>query len=274
MPELPEVECIVRGLQNSVAGEKISGVEFVFERMLLGLAAPKFAGQVCGRTIRRVNRRGKYILFTLSGGKILEVHLRMTGRFIFYPGPAEQGKYTGAVFYLAGGGQLHFQDMRKFGTFRLWEAAELAEAVPFCSGPDPLEDDFALEAFLQMMGRKPNSKIKVFLLDQRNIMGMGNIYTDEALFRAGLHPERKTGELGAADKKRLFGIICGILQEAITFRGTSFSDYRDLTGSPGNFQNRLRVYQRAGKACLQCGEAIRRIVVAGRGTYFCPHCQV
>ncbi len=273
MPELPEVECIVRDLKNCVTGKQVTGLEFFFERMLRGITPQEFAGQICGRVIKEVKRRGKYILFFLSGNKTLEVHLRMTGRFFFYPAPVKPGKYTGVIFYLSGNAQLHFQDIRKFATFRLWEEKELWKSVPFHSGPDPLEDDFVLELFLEIMEKKPKGKIKAFLLDQRNFMGMGNIYTDEALFRAGVHPARKTGGLSIKEKKRLFEAVWSILQEGIAFRGTSFSDYRDLRGLQGEFQNRLKVYRRGGEACLRCGGTIERKVIAGRGTYFCPQCQ-
>jgi formamidopyrimidine-DNA glycosylase len=273
LPELPEVECIVRDLRLCVTGKKIMGLEFFFERMLGGVTPQEFAGRICGRVIQQVKRRGKYILFFLSGNNVLEVHLRMTGRFFFYPATVKPGKYTGVIFYLSGNAQLHFQDIRKFATFRLWEEKELCKSVPFRSGPDPLEDDFDLESFLGIMEKKPNGKIKAFLLDQNNFVGMGNIYTDEALFRAEIHPARKTGSLSAQEKKRLFEAVCSILQEGIAFRGTSFSDYRDLRGFQGEFQNRLKVYRRGGEACLRCGGTIERKVIAGRGTYFCPYCQ-
>lgn len=274
MPELPEVECIVRDLRGCVQGKKIVGVEFFFENMLPGITPEEFAGQVCGRIIRSVKRRGKYILFYLSGDKVLEVHLRMTGRFIFHPVPVKPEKYTGVIFYLSGNISLHFQDIRKFATFRLWEKQELYRATPFRLGPDPLEDNFTLESFLAIMAKKPGSKIKAFLLDQRNFMGMGNIYTDEALYRAGIDPARETGELDLKEKKRLYKAVYSILQEGIALRGTSVSDYRDLRGLPGGFQNRLKVYRRAGEPCPRCGTTLQRTVIAGRGTYFCPQCQV
>lgn len=273
MPELPEVECIVRDLRNCVIGKKIVDVKFFFKKMLGEITPQEFARQLCGRVIREVKRRGKYILFFLNDNKVLEVHLRMTGRFLFYPAPVEPEKYTGVVFCLSENAQLHFQDIRKFATFRLWEEKELKTALPFRLGPDPLEDDFTLELFLEIIRKRPKSNIKAFLLDQRNFMGMGNIYADEALFRAGIHPFRKTGELSPTEKERLYTAVCSILQEGITFRGTSFSDYRDLKGLPGEFQNRLKVYRRAGSDCPRCGGTVARKVIAGRGTYFCPQCQ-
>ena len=273
MPELPEVECIVRGLNYLVTGKKIVGLEFFFERMLAGVAVSEFTGQICGLIIKQVKRRGKYILFYLSGGKVLEVHLRMTGRFSFYPGPTRPEKHIGVVFYFDGGSQLHFLDIRKFATFKLWDEKELYKAAPFCLGPDPLQDDFTLDLFLQMLEKKPRSKIKTFFLDQKNIMGMGNIYTDETLFRAGIHPEKRTGSLGAEEKKYLFETINDILREAVALGGTSISDYRNLEGVAGNFQNKLQVYRKKGAACPKCSNNIERIVVSGRGTYFCPYCQ-
>ena len=278
MPELPEVECIVRDLRSCVAGKEIVGVKFFFTRMLGKITPQEFAGQLCGRIIRQVKRRGKYILFFLEDNlgdrKILEVHLRMTGRFLFCAAPAEPEKHTGAVFYLSQNAQLHFQDIRKFATFRLWEEKELKTALPFCLGPDLLEDTFPLEPFLKIVEKKPKSNIKAFLLDQRNFMGLGNIYADEALFKGGIHPCRKVSELNPEEIKRLYEAIFSVLQEAIAFRGTSFSDYRQLSGRPGEFQNRLKVYRRDGLPCPRCGGTIVREIVAGRGTYLCPQCQL
>ena len=159
----------------------------------------------------------------------------MTGRFIFHPAPVKPEKYTGVIFYLSENSSLHFQDIRKFATFRLWEKEELYRAAPFRLGPDPLEDNFTLDSFLAIMAKKPRSKIKAFLLDQRNFMGMGNIYTDEALYGAGIDPARETGKLDLKEKSgcmRLFTVF----YRRNRFTGTSVSDYRDLRGSREDFK--------------------------------------
>ncbi|MGI6308929.1 MAG: bifunctional DNA-formamidopyrimidine glycosylase/DNA-(apurinic or apyrimidinic site) lyase [Dethiobacteria bacterium] len=273
MPELPEVECLVNDLQNCLAGKKILNMKFFWEKMLPGISSREFCTQICGRTVKKIQRKGKYILFFLSGKKVLEIHLRMTGALLFYAAAVQPAKHTGAIFYLSGNAELHFQDIRKFGTFRLWEEKELHRTKPFLLGPDPLEEGFDFEQFCALLARKPGGMIKTFLLNQKNIAGMGNIYTDEALFRAGIHPARKVGTLSRQEKKSLWKAMRSVLQEGIAFRGTSVSDYKDIRGLPGEFQKRLRVYRREGETCPRCSSKIARCVIAGRGTYFCSHCQ-
>ncbi len=273
MPELPEVECIVRDLKEYVRGKKIIGVFFTYYKMLQDISPEAFDGEIRGEVIRDIKRRGKYILFFLSNDKILEVHLRMTGRLHYYSSPVDPEKYTGAVFYFEGGDELHYLDIRKFGTFRVYEKQVLFKSKPYLQGLDPLLDNFSLDSFSEMLKRNPGRMIKAFLLDQKFIAGMGNIYTDETLFRAGIDPERKVKSLSLEEIDRLFVSLLSTLKEGIDCRGTSTSDYRDIWGQKGEFQQRLKVYRRKGSNCLQCGGAIQRKVVAGRGTYFCPVCQ-
>ena len=273
MPELPEVECLVNDLRNCLPGRKIFDVKFYWERMLGDIPPQQFCKGICGRTIKKIKRKGKYILIFLSGKKVLEIHLRMTGALLFYATAVQPAKHTGAIFYLSGNAELHFQDIRKFGTFRLWEEKELPRTKPFLLGPDPLEEGFDLEQFCALLARKPRGMIKTFLLNQKNIAGMGNIYTDEALFRAKIHPARKVGTLSRQEKKSLWKAMRSVLQEGIAFRGTSVSDYKDIRGLPGEFQKKLRVYRRQGETCPCCHSKIARCVIAGRGTYLCPHCQ-
>jgi formamidopyrimidine-DNA glycosylase len=273
LPELPEVECIVRDLKRNVTGRTITGLKFLFYQMLQGAKAEEFSRQTRGKVIEDVERKGKYILFSLSSNQIMEIHLRMTGRLFFCSAPVNPDKYTGAIFYLDRNAELHFQDIRKFGTFKLYGTRDLSNSKPFLLGPDPLCEAFVLEFFLEILHNSPKKTIKAFLLDQRKIAGLGNIYTDEALFRAGVHPGRRVNSLNLQEKKRIFYTVCSILQEGIFFKGTSFSDYRDLWGGRGEFQERLRVYRRGKEPCPNCGTAIERKILAGRGTYFCPCCQ-
>ncbi|MDO9534585.1 MAG: DNA-formamidopyrimidine glycosylase [Bacillota bacterium] len=271
MPELPEVECIVRDLRECLTGKLIKSIDFLFFQMLRGAKPEDFRRQICGKIISQVKRRGKYILIFLSGDTVLEIHLRMTGRLLFHSVPVSPGKYTGVIFYFENGEQLHFEDIRKFGTFTLYEKGEQLRS--FLLGSDPVEDEFSEELFLKILEKRPNSMIKSFLLDQRNIAGLGNIYTDESLFMAGIHPSRKVNNLSSGEKKYLFNAVCHTLKEGILFRGTSFSDYRDLWGNEGEFQKKLKVYQRGGEPCVRCKCLLERIVIAGRGTYICPSCQ-
>jgi formamidopyrimidine-DNA glycosylase len=273
VPELPEVECIVRDLKEYLNGKKITGVFFTFYKMLQDISPEAFEKEIRGAVIRDIKRKGKYILFFLSNDKILEVHLRMTGRLHYYTGPVDPQKYTGAVFYFESGDELHYQDIRKFGTFRIYAKQMLFKSKPCLLGLDPLTGNFTPDSFSEMLKKNPGRKIKSFLLDQKYIAGMGNIYTDETLFKAGINPERKVKSLSVEETNRLFESLLSTLKEGIDCRGTSISDYRDIWGQEGGFQKRLKVYRREGSYCLRCGGAIRRMVVAGRGTYYCPVCQ-
>lgn len=273
MPELPEVECLVRDLRTCLTDREVLALNFFWEKMLRGLSASEFRKQICGRVVQEIQRKGKYILLYLSGQKVLEIHLRMTGALLFYPAPVEPGRHTGAIFYLNDSTELHFQDMRKFGTFKLWNEEELPQTKPFLLGPDPLAEKFDFDCFCQLLAQKPRGRIKSFLLNQENIAGLGNIYTDETLFRAGIHPAKKVGVLSWQEKVSLWEAMRHVLLEGIAFRGTSVSNYKDLQGRPGEFQHRLRVYRRAGEKCPRCQSIVMRSVIAGRGTYFCPRCQ-
>lgn len=248
-------------------------VQLISPAMLRGITEERFRERLVGKIVTDVKRRGKYIFFFLHEGSFLEVHLRMTGRFVYLPGDAGAGRHTRAVFFLQGGESLHFEDMRKFGTFRLWHKGEEANAASLQRGVDPLEERFDRDVFDKILKKRPRCRIKSLLLDQESIAGMGNIYTDEALFRAGIYPGKKAGSLEKEEKERLFQCICTVLQEGISKRGVSFSDYRDLWGGEGEYQDCLRVYRRRDKPCLLCGASISRTVVAGRGTYYCPECQ-
>ncbi len=274
MPELPEVESITRILNGCLPGKTIIGTKFFFAGMLGGQTADDFAGQLCGKQIMAVKRRGKYLHFYLAGGKILEVHLRMTGAFFFFSEGRPADQYIRAIFFLGGGSELHFRDIRKFGTFRLWDKEVLDSFNQQRLGPDPLEDIGDFHFFQEVLGRKPQSCLKAFLLDQKNLAGMGNIYTDEALFRACLSPLRRVGTLSESDQLSLMQAIQEVLREGITCGGVSVSNYEDPYGRPGSFQDRLMVYRRDKEPCPRCGHKISRQVVAGRGTYFCPVCQL
>jgi formamidopyrimidine-DNA glycosylase len=273
MPELPEVESITRILNSCLPGKTIAGTKFFFAGMLGRLTVGDFTEQVCGKQIMEVKRRGKYLHFCLTGGKILEVHLRMTGAFFFFPESRPADKYIRAIFFLEGGSELHFRDIRKFGTFRLWDKAALDELNSLRLGPDPLLDIGDFHLFQEVLKKKPQSCLKAFLLDQKNLAGMGNIYTDEALFRARLNPLCRVGALSVNDQANLWQAIRGVLWEGIKYGGVSVSNFEDPYGRPGCFQNRLKVYRRDKEPCPRCGHKICRRVVAGRGTYFCPACQ-
>lgn len=274
MPELPEVESIAKILNGCLAGKKITGMKFFFTGMLGKLSAGDFVEEVHGKQILKVSRRGKYLHFCLTGAKVLEVHLRMTGAFFFFQEAHRVDKYVRAIFFLEGGSELHFRDIRKFATFRLWDKTVLEKFNRTRLGPDPLEDLHDFHFFQERLKKKPKSRLKTFLLDQKNFSGLGNIYTDEALFRACLNPSRVVGTLNLSEQINLWRAIQNVLQEGIECGGVSVANYQDPYGRTGEFQKRLKVYRRENEPCPRCGQGIVRRVVAGRGTYFCPDCQV
>ncbi|MBC7104555.1 MAG: bifunctional DNA-formamidopyrimidine glycosylase/DNA-(apurinic or apyrimidinic site) lyase [Firmicutes bacterium] len=271
MPELPEVETIRRTLAPLLVGRTITACRVSLPKVLDHRDPDSFVGAVVGRKIEDLTRRGKYLLFHLSGGRVLVVHLRMTGRLIYHPpevGPEEPVKHTHVIFGLEDGATLHYVDPRRFGRLRLAPAPARLDSL----GPEPLDGGFSPEVFRRhLSGRR--RRIKALLLDQAFLAGLGNIYADEALYRARIHPERPADRLTAREARALYRAIREVLDEAIRYRGTSIVDYVDGRGRPGEFQLRLNVYGRGGEPCPACGTPIARTRVASRGTYFCPRCQ-
>lgn len=270
MPELPEVETIVNDLAPRVEGRAFREVLVHWPRTVEEPAPDDLACALVGQGIERLYRRGKYILFSLASGQTLAVHLGMTGR-LYVPDLGEPpDPYCVARFLLDGGLEVRFADVRKFGRIRL---AEDTSGVVGKLGPDPLEGSFNPGELRERLKRRPRARIKALLLDQSFLAGLGNIYTDEALFEAGIHPTRAAGSLPDDKIEELHQAIRAVLARGIRNRGTSFSDYRDGFGRMGNNQESLAVFHRKGSPCTRCSAIIRRIVVAGRGTYFCPRCQ-
>ena len=262
MPELPEVETIVRALGPRLRGRRIVSAEFRGLRVLLGDPDATAAG-LAGRKVRAVRRHGKFIEIELDSGRSFVVHLGMTGKLLLNGAP---GKYTHAILTLDRG-TLLYDDSRQFGRL------ELSEGLPARVkklGPEPLE--VTLEEFAERL-RKRKTKVKGLLLNQQFLRGIGNIYADEALFRAGIHPQAIAARLKPERIKKLYGAIRQVLGEAIAAGGSSVSDYVDVDGRQGTFQVRHNVYQKTGERCPRCGARIRRILVAQRGTHFCSRCQ-
>jgi formamidopyrimidine-DNA glycosylase len=275
MPELPEVHTIACGLAPRLEGRTIEGVAVFLDRSVQGDPAA-LHGQLAGRRIRRVWRRGKCLLLDLDPEGALAFHLKMTGRLFVAEDSAQlNGDRHGRIaFYLRGPGgldELRFSDMRTFGYCRYLAPGEL-EAWPFMAtlGPEPLELDSAGFAALF---RARTARIKALLLDQRVIAGIGNIYADEALHRAGIRPDARADGLGAARLERLHDQVQAVLQEAIAACGSSIRDYRDANGNAGAFQNTFRVYGKAGQPCPACGRTLVAAKVAGRTSTYCPRCQ-
>ncbi len=261
MPELPEVETVVRGIAPLIVGQTIGEVR-LFSRFVTRGGFEETAQALRGTRIEAVERRGKHILITLDRG-FLHLHLGMTGKLLWN---APAGPHTRAILQLTDG-VLIFDDIRQFGRL---EAAKVLPAGVSNLGPDPLDLDF--EAFFQRLKRHKGG-IKPLLLNQSFLRGMGNIYTDEALFAAAIHPRAKAQRISRRRAAKLFQSIQEILRMAIEHRGSSVSDYVDSSGERGGFQNLHQVYGKENQPCPRCGGPIRRIVIAQRGTHLCPRCQ-
>jgi formamidopyrimidine-DNA glycosylase len=269
MPELPEVETIVRGLARTVVGRTIAGADIRLPKMAPAPAGVEFARAVCGQRIEDISRRGKYAVIHLASGRLLVTSLRMTGRLVLACPDRAEDRGTHIVLRFADGAQLRFSDVRTFGRMRLVEAAEPWDRE---LGVEPLASGFTQEAFIGMLAGR-TTPIKVLLLDQRRIAGIGNIYACEALWEARIRPNRPAGALTKPAISRLRLAIADVLQRAIARRGTSVDDYVDAGGLRGSFQNDLAVYGRLGERCPRCENPIVRTVLAGRGTWWCRRCQ-
>jgi formamidopyrimidine-DNA glycosylase len=280
VPELPEVETVARDLRGRVLGATIVGARSYWARTLRNATGDEFAAAVAGRRIEAIGRRAKLIVVELSGGVALTIHLKMTGQLFVVPADAPEDSYVRLVFELADGREIRFRDIRKFGKIGVYGRDEVTGelvsepggAAVFASiGPEPLEDAFTVRAFRDRLRRR-KGRLKPLLLDQSFLAGVGNIYADEALWAARLHPLRSARSLWPADERRLHAEIRRILAEAVSRRGSSVDDYTAPDGD-GSMQERLLVYQRAGEPCRRCGRPIRRVVVGGRATHFCSWCQ-
>jgi formamidopyrimidine-DNA glycosylase len=269
MPELPEVETIVNQLRPRLLGRRIESVWIGWERIVDRPGVEEFRHRLRGQEFSSVQRRGKFLLFTLGGGDTLLVHLRMTGRLLLQASGARQDQHTHAVLGLEDGLWLHYRDVRKFG--RLYLVRDAAEVVGGL-GPEPLAADFDAAALEEQLATR-RARIKSLLLDQRVVAGVGNIYADEALFRSGIHPLRLGKDLTADESARLHGAVRAVLSEAIAHGGSTLQDYQSAGGEPGRFQEQLQVFRRQGEPCPCCGTVLERIRVAGRSTHFCPRCQ-
>jgi formamidopyrimidine-DNA glycosylase len=269
VPELPEVETIARGLARAVTGKTISAVDVSLPRVVLP-KAPRFKRKLTGERIERVGRRGKFVVIELGSGRLLAVHLRMTGRLIVQPaGTTDPYPYTNVRLRFTDGARLCFADARTFGRMRLVERGEAwAEGL----GVEPLSDAFTPPRFAEIL-RGRTTPIKAFLLDQRHIAGIGNIYACEALWEARIRPSAPAGSLSRGRRQRLFAAIGSVLRRAIEMGGSSVDDYVNAEGVEGGFQNELSIYGRAGEACLRCGGTVVRSVMAQRGTWWCRSCQ-
>lgn len=265
MPELPEVETIKRELEKAVLGKKIAEVRVHNPKVIREPSPERFKNGLAGAAIKNILRKAKVLIFELSNGKSLAIHLKMTGQLV-YPGT---GRASRVSFIFSDGKVLDFNDQRLFAELRLlddWRSLKFIQGL----GPEPF--DITPEQFKEMLAKK-KTKIKPLLMDQTFVSGIGNLYAAEVLFRAKVHPERPANSLSGKEKKLLFQEIKDTLKEAIQHKGSSVDQYVQLSGQPGNYVKYHKVYDRFGEPCLVCKQPIKRISLGGRGTYFCPKCQ-
>ena len=270
MPELPEVETIRRQLEPEITGRTIERARILDERWTRPVAPSRVASRLAGRRIESVRRRGKYLVVGLDGGDVLAMHLRMTGNLIL-DGDGDD-RHLRAALTLDDGRELRFTDPRRFGQAVLLGPRHIEPYFEHRLGIEPLSGELTAEALARVaLGRR--APLKSFLLDQSSIAGVGNIYADEALWRARLHPLSPAGSMRLEHCEDLRRGIVEALELGLENGGSSIDDYVDARGRPGSMQDEFLVHTRAGESCHRCGETIRRIAVGGRSTYFCPGCQ-
>lgn len=270
MPELPEVETIARQLRaRGVEGRTIVSVKVNWARTVEPLSVSRFSEELCGKRIDAITRVGKWMMFSLSSGKTIMIHLRMSGSFSMMPSTHDR-----MVLELSNEMALHYRDTRKFGR---WKLVDDPSEILGSLGPDALTDDFS-PAYFQETMRKRHRMIKPLILDQSVVAGLGNIYADEALWESKIHPERLSDSLSKREVESLFMAIRHVLLVGIENRGTSLGDgktnYRDVEGESGGHREEVKAYGRTGQPCERCGTPLIKIIVAQRGTHFCPSCQI
>jgi len=271
MPELPEVETIRRQLEPEIVGRRIESLDVLDPRWTEPVPVRRVEEACAGRLIEAVGRRGKYLLLGLEGGRSLVMHLRMTGNLVLADGPGE-ARFLRVTIQLDDGRRLLFTDARRFGTGVVLEDAELEDYLGPRAGIEPLSEALTAEALGELAAAR-RAPLKSFLMVQAGIAGIGNIYADEALHRAGLHPMSPAGSMRPEHWEALRAGIVETLEAGLANGGASVDDYRDARGEQGTMQDEFLVHTREGLPCPRCGAAIRRIVVSGRSTYFCPGCQ-
>jgi len=291
MPELPEVETIVRDLNKVILGRKIEDVWSDFKKMV---KKPKdfeeFRKKLKGKRIKKIWRRGKNIIFDLSEGLSLLIHQKLTGHLLLgkwefeketwrskISGPLiddPMNRFLHLILWLDDGKMLALSDLRKFAKAEIWEKDDLENSKEFKNlGPEPLEKDFTFEKFKEILVQKKKGKIKQVLMDQEVIAGIGNIYSDEILWEAKIHPFKEISKLGETELKNIYQAMKEILPKAIELGGESISDFRRISGEKGGFDSLRKVYRREGESCFLCGAKIKRVKLGGRSAHYCPNCQ-
>jgi formamidopyrimidine-DNA glycosylase len=270
MPELPEVETTRRGIASHLEGRRV--VEVVLRRRKLRYPVPQtLLADLPGQRIEQVERRGKYLLLRTDAGTVL-LHLGMSGSLRLVPADSPAEKHDHLDIVIEGGSALRFRDPRRFGAVLWLRGDPFAHELLAHLGPEPLSDEFDAEYFYRR-SRKRKQAVKLFIMDSRHVVGVGNIYANEALFRAGIRPQLAAGRLSRPRCERLVAAIKEVLEEAVGQGGTTLRDFVDGSGRPGYFKQQLNVYGREGEACYRCGAKIRHLRQGQRATYYCPACQ-
>ena len=289
MPELPEVETIRRGLELGITSQTISAVEVLWEKSF-PVPVDLMQSIVVGSKITRLDRRAKVLLIHLDNGYSLMIHLKMTGQMVLQKSDGERfagghptesmrdvlpDRSTKVIFDFGSGDKLFFNDFRKFGWIKLVETSEVEQDSLIARlGPEPLSDQFTISSLQIQLNRHKRAPIKPTILDQSTVSGVGNIYADESLHLAKIHPERLSGDLSASEVGRLHLAIRDIIGLGIDHGGTSFTSYVNALGGKGDYLDMARVFRKEGTPCRECGTEILKMKVAGRGTHYCPKCQV
>ena len=273
MPELPEVETVKEALNQTVKGQTIKDIELRYEPMVKNMSADEFKEKLINQTIQEASRRGKYLVFHFDDYQLLS-HLRMEGKYFYVDSDFELNPHVHVIFTLENGKRLLYQDTRKFGTYHLYDKAiDLETTAPFqVLGLEPFATEFT-PSYVKEKIQNKKKPIKSLLLDQTVVCGLGNIYVDEVLYRARLHPLTSSSELTDKDIENVVKYTVEVLARAIELGGTTIRTFRSSHGVSGTFQNELLVHQRKGENCYECHTPIEKIKVGGRGTYFCPTCQ-
>jgi len=273
VPELPEVETVARDLRAAVVGRRVMSVQLGHPQVLRFPVPEVFTAVLPGQRVDAVSRRGKFILCALQSGEDLVFHLGMTGHVLVCDAASEPARHTHMRALLDDGRELRYDDARRFGRILLGPRSTLESSrVLPALGVEPLSDDFTMTR-LDLVLRSTTRSVKAALLDQRGVAGLGNIYVDEACHLAGVRPQRRCPTLTRAQRAALHAAIPAVLLSAISNRGSSIDDYRDLWNAKGSNQERLQVYGRSGQPCFRCGSILKRATVAGRTTVWCPSCQ-
>jgi len=269
MPELPEVETIKNELLPHIVGHQITGVTLFWDGIVRQPPVKEFCSRLIGQRLTGVARRGKYLILGLTSHEVLIIHLKMTGSLLLKPASAEPDRFIRAILHLNGETAIHFRDPRKLGAMWL---VEDKNSIVGKLGPEPLEADFTPQILLNRLGNR-KAPIKALLCDQTFIAGIGNMYADEALFAAGIHPLRSGGSLSPEEVKRLHRAIKEVLRNGIKNMGASTDTYYRPSGETGFAHHHFQIAHRGGKPCPTCGTPIERIPIRNRGSYFCPKCQ-